>query len=98
MDTNKAYVDIGGTWKVLGVSKYDVEHGAGVFDGVATTINIDVSANITDARTGVIQLTQKVGTDYEIVNTTIKATSVSNVRIISNVPLPTGTYRLIVIE
>lgn len=93
-DVNKAYVDIGTSFKVLGVSKFisDVS-----FDGTVTTKDVDVSADITDARNSICQLRDNVN-NYEIMNVSILATSASNVRIVTSVPLAAGSYRLIVIE
>lgn len=93
-DNNKAYVDTGSAFKVLGVSKYvnDI-----AFDGIVVLKDVDVSSEITDARNAVIQLLDN-SKDFERIIATIKATSASNVRIQTNIPLPAGSYRLIVTE
>jgi len=93
-DNQKAYVDTGSTIKVLGVSKYVNDEA---FDGVQTLKDVDVSSEITDARNAIIQLLDN-SNDFERIIATIKATSASNVRIQTNVPLPAGSYRLIVME
>lgn len=93
-DVNKAYVDVGTSFKVLGVSKFV---GDQVFDGVITLLNVDVSADITDARNAQWQLRDNAN-DFEIMYVTILATSASNVRITTNVPLTAGSYRLIGVE
>jgi len=88
---NKAYVDVGTSFKVLGVSKFVADQA---FDGVVTLKDVNVSAEITDARNAQWQLRDNAN-DFEILYVTIKATSASNVRIQTNVPLPAGSYRLI---
>jgi hypothetical protein len=93
-DNNKAYVDTGSQFKVLGVSKYVNDEA---FDGVQLIKDVDVSAEITDARNAIIQLLDN-SNDFERIIATIKATSASNVRIQTNVPLASGSYRLIVME
>lgn len=93
-DVNKAYVDVGTSFKVLGVSKFVADQS---FDGVVTLKDVNVSAEITDARNAQWQLRDNAN-DFEILYVTIKATSTSNVRIQTNVPLPAGSYRLIGME
>lgn len=93
-DVNKAYVDVGTSFKVLGVSKFVADQ---VFDGIITLLNVDVSSEITDARNASWQLRDNAN-NFEIMYVTILATSVSNVRITTNVPLPAGSYRLIGVE
>ncbi len=93
-DNNKAYVDIGTQFKVLGVSKWVSDT---VWDGVITLLNTDVSAEISDARNAQWQLMDNAN-NFEIMGVTILATSASNVRITTNVPLPAGSYRLIGVE
>lgn len=93
-DVNKAYVDVGTSFKVLGVSKFVADQ---VFDGVITLLNVNVSAEITDARNASWQLRDNAN-NFEIMYVTILATSASNVRITTNVPLPAGSYRLIGVE
>ena len=93
-DVNKAYVDVGTSFKVLGVSKFVADQS---FDGVVTLKDVNVSAEITDARNAQWQLRDNAN-DFEILYVTIKATSTSNVRIQTNVPLPAGSYRLIGVE
>ena len=93
-DNNKLYVDTGTAFIVAGIAKYSQDVA---FDGIATTVNVDVSSQITDARTAIIQLLDN-SNDFERIYTSIKATSASNVRIETNAPLPAGSYRLVVIE
>jgi hypothetical protein len=93
-DLNKAYVDTGTTFKVLGVSKFQADQ---VFDGVILLLNVDVSADITDARNAIWQLKDNAN-NFEVMNVTLLATSASNVRITTNVALPAGSYRLIGLE
>lgn len=93
-DNGKAYVDTGTAIKVLGVSKFvqDV-----VFDGVQLVANVDVSSEIEDARLAIKTLLNNAN-DFSTMSVTLKATSVSNIRIETESPLPAGSYRLIVIE
>lgn len=93
-DNNKLYVDTGTSFIVAGVSKFiqDV-----AFNGSETLKNIDVSSTIVDARNAIIQLLDN-SNDFERIIATIKATSASNVRIETNIALPAGSYRLIVME
>jgi hypothetical protein len=93
-DVSKAYVDTGSQFKVLGVSKFiqDVS-----FNGIETVKDINVSSDITDARTAIWALHDN-SDDFEKIYTSIKTTSASNVRITTNVPLAAGSYRLIGIE
>lgn len=93
-DTNKAYVDVGTSFKVLGVSKFVADQ---TFDGVITLLNVNVSAEISDARNAQWQLRDNAN-NFEIMYVTILATSASNVRITTNIPLPAGSYRLIGVE
>ena len=67
------------------------------FNGSETTKNIDVSSTITDARKAQIQLLDNAN-DYERIYCKLLATSTSNVRVVTNVALPSGTYRLLVFE
>lgn len=93
-DVNKAYVDVGTSFKVLGVSKFVADQS---FDGVVVLKDVDVSAEITDARNAQWQLRDNAN-NFEIMYVTILATSASNVRITTNVALPAGSYRLIGVE
>lgn len=90
-DNNKAYVDTGTQFKVLGVSKFVQDI---VFDGVQLIANVNVSAEVSDARNALWQLRDNIN-NFEIMAVTILATSASNVRITTNVPLPAGSYRLV---
>jgi hypothetical protein len=78
----------------LGVSKYSQDQ---VFDGIITQLDVDVSANIADARTAIWHLRDNAN-NFEIMGVTIKTTSATNVRIETNIPLAAGSYRLIGIE
>lgn len=94
-DDKRVYIDDGTTYNAIGGSAKFVQDV--VFDGIVTTKDVDVSAVISDARITLKQLFDN-SNDFEIMPVTIKATSISNVRIETNVPLPAGSYRLIVIE
>jgi len=93
-DNKKAYVDIGTAFQVLGVSKFVSDTS---WNGADTVKNVDVSANITDARNAVWQLLDNAN-NFETMYVQIEKTTVSNVRITVSVPLAAGSYRLIGIE
>jgi hypothetical protein len=93
-DNNKAYVDTGSVFKVLGVSKFLSDLS---FNGTDLTKDTDVSADITDARNAQWQLLDNAN-NYEIMGVKITMTSASNVRITTSIPLAAGSYRLIGIE
>lgn len=93
-DINKAYIDTGAALKVLGVAKFSLDQ---VFDGIITQLDVNVSSEITDARLSQWQLLDNAN-NFEIMGVTIQITSASNVRIITNAPLPAGSYRLTGIE
>lgn len=91
--TNQIMVDNGTKWIVEGKNKYAEDV---VFNGIVTTVNVDVSADIIDARECIIQLLNN-NNDFSRVYCDVKATSETNVRIETNAPLDAGSYRLIVI-
>lgn len=93
-DENRAYVDVGTEFRVLGVGKF---LGDQVFDGVQLVKDVDVSSGITDARTAQWQLMDNAN-NFEIMQVTLTVTSATNVRITTNIPLPASSYRLIGIE
>lgn len=93
-DNNKLYVDTGISFIVAGVSKFIQDIS---FNGFETQKDVDVSATIADARNAIIQLLDN-SNDFERIIATIKATTASNVRIQTNIALPAGSYRLIVME
>jgi len=93
-DTESLYVDTGGTWKQVGRAVYRNDEA---FDGIITLLNVDVSGSLQDARNAIFQLLDN-NNDFERVQAQILATSATNVRIVTNVPLPAGSYRLIGIE
>lgn len=93
-DNNKAYVDIGTQFNVLGVAKYV---GDTVWNGTDTVKNVDVSSSIEDARNAQWQLLDNAN-NFEVMGVKLEMTSASNVRITVNVPLAAGSYRLIGIE
>lgn len=93
-DVNKSYVDVGGSWQVLGVSKYLADT---VWNGTDTTKDVNVSANITDARNAIWALHDNAN-DFERIYTNIRTISATTVRITVSPALPAGSYRLIGIE
>ena len=93
-DTEKLYVDTGSQLKVAGVGKH-LEDLA--FNGVELTKTINVSANIGDARNALIQLLDNTN-NFERIYCKIEATSQTDVRVTTTIPLPAGSYRLIVME
>ena len=62
------------------------------FNGSDTSKNVDVSSIVRDARKYQLYLADP---NYEVVFANLKATSATNVNITTGVPLPSGTYRLI---
>jgi hypothetical protein len=94
-DDGRVYIDDGSAFNAIGGSAKFVEDL--VFNGSDTTKNVDVSSVIGDARNCLVQLLDN-SNDFEQINCKILRTSASNVRIITNVALPAGSYRLIVIE
>lgn len=66
-------------------------------NGSETQKDTDVSSVITDARIAQWQLADNAN-NYEIIYCPILATSASNVRILTETALPSGSYRLIGIE
>jgi len=93
-DNSKAYVDIGTAFKVLGVSKFIADT---VWTGAEALKNVDVSASIEDARNAQWQFMDNAN-NFEIMYVQILITSASNVRIVTSVNLPAGSYRLIGVE
>ena len=93
-DNQKAYVDTGAGIKVLGVSKFVQDT---VWDGIITTLDVNVSAEISDARLAVWDLKDNAN-DFEKMFVTIKTISATTVRIEVAPALPAGSYRLVGIE
>lgn len=93
-DTKKLYIDTGTSLVTAGVSKHVEDL---VFNGTDTTKDVDVSANITDARNAIKQLFDNAD-DFNPIYCDIKAISATTVRIVTGSALPAGSYRLIVIE
>ena len=93
-DTKKLYVDNGTSLQTAGVAKFVSDT---VWDGIITLLNTDVSASIQDARNAAWQLRDNAN-NFEIMYVSILATSASNVRVTTNTPLPSGSYRLIGLE
>lgn len=65
------------------------------FNGSETTKDISVSGNVTDAQKAQIEL---LDPNFERIYGTIKATSATNIRVVTNIALPAATYRLSVYE
>lgn len=93
-DNNKLYGDIGGTWQIIGVAKFNADT---VWDGATSVKDTDVSATIEDARNAIWQLKDNAN-NFEVMGVKIEVTSASNVRITSNIDLPAGSYRLTGLE
>jgi hypothetical protein len=93
-DNNKAYIDTGTQFKVLGVSKYSLNQ---TFDGVQLVKDVTVSSEITDAREAQWQLLNNAN-NFEVMYVPIFALNATTVRIETNIPLPAGSYKLIGIE
>jgi len=93
-DTEKLYVDTGSQFKVAGVGKYINDEA---FNGVDLTKTVDVSSNIQDARNAIVQLLDNAN-NFERIYCKLEAISQTQIRITTNIALPAGSYRLIVME
>ncbi len=93
-DTKKVYVDDGTQFRVVGVGKHLEDL---VYDGLTSVKNVDVSANIQDARNCIIQFLDN-SNNFDRIYCQIEATSATNVRITTGYNLPAASYRLIVME
>jgi len=93
-DEERVYVDTGTELKAITINKHVSDT---VWNGSDTTKDVDVSADILDAREAMWQLRDNAN-NFEIMGVTLKATSASNVRIEVSPALPAGSYRLIGIE
>ena len=93
-DTNQLLVDIGTSFRVAGVSKHVEDL---TFNGTDLTKDVDVSANIVDARNAIIQLKDNAN-DFENIYCELRTTDAATVRIVTTIPLAAGTYRLVVME
>lgn len=93
-DNNKAYVDIGTQFKVLGVSKHVSDTS---WNGTDTTKNVTVSSDVSDARNCIWQLRDNAN-NFEIMGVKITTPDAATVTIAVNVPLAIGSYRLIGLE
>lgn len=94
-DNNKPYIDTGTALTPIGgANKFQSDTS---WNGSDTTKDVNVSANITDARTAIWQLRDNAN-NFEIMYVKIETISATTVRITTNVALPVGSYRLIGIE
>jgi hypothetical protein len=93
-DTQKAYIDTGTVIKVLGVSKFVSDT---TWNGSDTTKDINVSADIQDARNAIWALHDNAS-DFDRIYCSIKAISATTVRVTVSPALPAGSYRLIGLE
>jgi hypothetical protein len=64
------------------------------FDGVATTVDIDVTGLCSDAR-DMIWAVRKNADDFLQEGCEIRSTSATNVRIFAGIPLAAGTYTIL---
>lgn len=90
-DDDAIYGDTGTALKRLSYEKFSADQ---VFDGIITLLDVDISASISDARTALWQLKDNAN-NFEVMGVTLLATSATNVRITTNIPLPAGSYRLV---
>jgi hypothetical protein len=86
------YVDTGTVFKKVGANRYEEDT---VWNGSDTTKSVTVSG--LDARKAIWQLKTNSG-DFEVIYTSIKSTSATNVTITVGTALPAGSYRLIGVE
>lgn len=88
----------GGSWvNLIGAGGQSVQTLSPVFDGSQLTKDIDVSGLVADARNSIIQLLDTSANNFERIYCAVKATSATNVRIETGIPLPAGTYKLVII-
>jgi len=88
----------GGSWvNLIGAGGQSVQTLSPVFDGTQLTKDIDVTGLTADARNSIIQLLDTSANNFERIYCTVKATSSTNVRIETGIPLPAGTYKLVII-
>lgn len=91
-DLQDVFVDHGGTWKKLSLEKYVLQDTTG-WDGAATSVAYDVSAEVSDARECIWVL--KSNTDsFRQMGVEITMTQ-THVTVTVSVPLPAGTYTLV---
>lgn len=93
-DTDKAYIDNGSSFIVLGVSKFISDT---VWDGSTTTQDFTVSSTISDARNAIWALHDNTH-DFERIYCSIKAIDAATVRVTVSPALEAGSYRLIGLE
>jgi len=93
-DTKQIELDTGIKWTSEGVNKHVADIA---FDGIVLTKDVDVSADVVDARNCSVQLLNN-NNDFDRIYCTLKAISATTIRIVTNTPLLAGSYRLIVIE
>ena len=91
--TDDVFVDRGGAWNKLSIERSQKVDTTG-WDGVATAVTYDVSADFTDAKKGVWQL-QKNSNDNEIIGCVITFPSATQVTVTVDIPLAAGTYTLV---
>lgn len=90
-DNNKAYVDIGTSYKVMGIAKSVTDTS---WNGSDLTKNVTVSSDVSDARNCLWQLRDNAN-DFEILGVKITTPNATTVTITTTIALPVGTYRLI---
>jgi hypothetical protein len=93
-DTNKIYIDTGGSWIPAGSGKFVSDTS---WNGTDVTKDVTVSGNISDARLAMWALHDNTN-DFERIYCSIKSISLTQVRITVSPALPAGSYRLIGIE
>ena len=94
VDTRKIYVDTGASLIGTMLAKIMVDT---IWDGVISTLDVDISSVISNSQNAVFQLLNNAD-NFKNMNVAISRPSTSVVRIETNTPLPMGTYRLIGIE
>jgi len=93
-DNNKAYIDTGTSFIVLGVAKFTSDTS---WNGTDVTKSVTVSSTITDARLAIWQLRDNAN-NFEIMGVKITTPNATTVQIDTSVALPVGSYRLIGLE
>jgi hypothetical protein len=93
-ENKQVMIDNGVEWVIEGSNKYVADIP---FNGVEITKDVTVSSRIVDARNCQIQLLNNLK-DFDRVYCNLKAIDASTIRIETNLPLPVGSYRLLIFE
>ena len=91
---NQVYVDNGSSFQVVGRKSYSTDTS---WNGTDLTKTVVVSTGVSDARLCIVQFLDNTN-NYETLGVKITRPSATQVTITTEIPLPAGSYRLILIE